>query len=216
MRLAGVKYSQILENTESKDFKNLARTLQETVSSDTSPRVSFFFSVIFLACFDLLWTDRPFCHRLAYQLFSISEILLKMPHNVRERAAWCLGRYLSVCVDFLILDQIRSEHQQTMKLLHSCAPTLSSGDLPVAVTLQHVSYSANCSWTVPLLPPAVLECVQTQVHRKQSGLWCESTTGVRPVSVLNLNANQIFLVPSFMDKSNNNEFTFIKEYHMAF
>lgn len=77
MRLAGVKYSQILENTESKDFKNLAGTLQETVSSDTSPRFSFFFSVIFLDCCDLLWTDRPFRHRLACQLFTI------------ENAPWC-------------------------------------------------------------------------------------------------------------------------------
>lgn len=36
MKLADVKYSQILENTDSINFKDLAETLQETVSFDMS------------------------------------------------------------------------------------------------------------------------------------------------------------------------------------
>lgn len=46
MRLGDMPYSQILEDTESKDFKGLAGRLQEAVSFDTSPLFSFFFSVI--------------------------------------------------------------------------------------------------------------------------------------------------------------------------
>lgn len=55
-----------------------------------------------------------------------------------------------------------------------------------------------------------------QVHRKHaSRVYCGVKAGVRQASVLNLDANQTFLAPSFMDKSNNNELMFIKEYHMA-
>ncbi|CAG12053.1 unnamed protein product [Tetraodon nigroviridis] len=50
MKLADVEYSQILENTESTDFKDLAGTLQETVSIDMSPFFCFSSSVIFLVC----------------------------------------------------------------------------------------------------------------------------------------------------------------------
>lgn len=123
---------------------------------------------------DLLWTDRPFCHRLAYQLFKISEILLKCPIVLGKKLPDAWGDIcLSVCVDFHILDQIGSEHKQTMKFLLSCAPTLSRGDVPMPATLQQVSCSANGSWAVPLLPPAVLECVQMQVHRKHaSRVYC--------------------------------------------
>lgn len=63
MKLADVKYSQILENTESKEFKNLAKKLQETVSFDMPPFFCAFFSVIFrvaVACFEE--NGGPFCH----------------------------------------------------------------------------------------------------------------------------------------------------------
>lgn len=37
MKLADVNYTEILENTESDSFKDLAENLQETVSFDMSP-----------------------------------------------------------------------------------------------------------------------------------------------------------------------------------
>lgn len=70
MKLADVKYSQQMENTESKSFKDLAEKLQGTVSFDMPPFLPCFFSsVIFSVCRGLLLAER----RSLLSLMSVSE-----------------------------------------------------------------------------------------------------------------------------------------------
>lgn len=156
MKLADVKYSQILENTESKSFKDLAEKLQGTVSFDMPP----FFPLFLLLChlLGLLW---PASCRAPVPSVSDERLrslaFLEMQSKNAPLSGWkcCLkpgelhkelgvmsSREVSVCVDSgAFTYYTRKEHKQTKEpIWNSYIAMLSAADVHTFVR----SHS-NCS-----------------------------------------------------------------------